>query len=421
MGAVTAHSDKFMDPQLLFVIIISVLVISFLIDKWIDHLNAQHFDDEIPEPLQDVYKKEEYLKSQAYKKENYRFSLITSTFSILLTLGFFLFEGFAWVDSIARNLGNSDVSVTLIFFGIILLGSDILNTPLSYYRTFVIEEKYGFNKSTRKLFFTDKIKGWMLSVIIGGAVLAIVLWLYNQTGVYFWVYTWMFVSLFTVFMTLFYSSLIVPIFNKQKPLEEGPLKAAINGFAEKAGFDLQNIYVMDGSKRSTKANAYFSGFGSRKRIVLYDTLIDDLSTEEIVAVLAHEIGHYKKKHVLVNMIMSLVITGITLYVFSLFIGNSVLSEALSVSIPSFHIGLITFGILYSPISELTGVLMNYISRKFEYEADDYARENYSADALISSLKKLSGNSLSNLTPHKLNVFVHYSHPTLLQRVSNLSN
>ncbi len=408
-----------MDPQLLFIIIISVLVVSFLIDKWIDHLNARHFDDEIPEPLRDVYKEEEYLKSQAYKKENYRFSLITSTFSIVVTLCFFLFKGFAWVDGIARSLGSNEVTTTLIFFGIIMLGSDILNTPFSYYRTFVIEEKYGFNKSTKKLFFTDKLKGWILSIILGGAVLAVILWLYNQTGDYFWIYTWIFIGVFTVFMTLFYSTLIVPLFNKQTPLEDGPLKTAICDFAEKAGFGLNNIYVIDGSKRSTKANAYFSGFGSRKRIVLYDTLIEDLSTEEIVAVLAHEIGHYKKKHVLTNMILSLLLTGVTLYIFSLFIGNRILSEALSVDIPSFHIGLITFGILYSPISELTGILMNYISRRFEYQADNYARENYSAEPLISSLKKLSGKSLSNLTPHKINVFVHYSHPTLLQRVSNL--
>ena len=408
-----------MDPQLLFLIIISVLVVSFLMDKWIDHLNARHFDDEIPEPLRDVYKEEDYIKSQAYKKENYRFSLFASTFSIIITLSFFLLKGFAWVDGIARNLGTNDVSVTLIFFGIILLGSDLLNTPLSYYRTFVIEEKYGFNKSSKKLFFIDKIKGWMLSIIIGGAILAIILWFYNQTGDLFWVYTWIFIGVFTIFMTLFYSSLIVPLFNKQTPLEDGPLKSAIRDFADKAGFNLKDIFVIDGSKRSTKANAYFSGFGSRKRIVLYDTLIDDLSHEEIVAVLAHEIGHYKKKHVLVNMILSLLITGLTLYIFSLFIGNRVLSEALSVEIPSFHIGLITFGILYSPISELTGILMNYISRRFEYQADNYARENYNADALISSLKKLSGNNLSNLTPHKINVFVHYSHPTLLQRVSNL--
>lgn len=410
-----------MSPQILFYIIIGILVLDFVIDKYIDHLNARHFNDDIPDELKDVYNQEEYFKSQAYKKENYRFSLITSTFTILITLGFFIFEGFAWVDGFARSFSNNEISVALIFFGVIMIGSDMLNTPFSYYHTFVIEEKFGFNKTSKRLFLVDKIKGWLLSAIIGGGILAIIIWFYQKTGDLFWIYTWLFIGVFTIFMTMFYSSLIVPIFNKQTPLEEGALKESIYAFSKKAGFTVNNIYVIDGSKRSTKANAYFSGFGAKKRIVLYDTLINDLSTEEIVAVLAHEIGHYKKKHVMINMFVSLFLTGITLFIFSLLINNAILSEALSVKMPSFHIGLITFGILYSPISELTGILMNYMSRKFEYQADNYAKIKYNGEALISSLKKLSRNSLSNLTPHKANVFIHYSHPTLLQRVKNLSS
>lgn len=410
-----------MSPQVLFYIIIGILIIDFAIDKLIDHLNAKHFNDEIPNELKDVYNQEEYIKSQAYKKENYRFSLLTSSFTILLTLCFFAFEGFAWVDNFARSFSSNEITVALIFFGIIMIGSDILNTPFAYYHTFIIEEKFGFNKTSKKLFLIDKIKGWLLSAIIGGGILAIIIWFYTQTGNLFWIYTWLFIGVFTIFMTMFYSSLIVPLFNKQTPLEEGPLKAAIYAFSKKAGFTLNNIYVIDGSKRSTKANAYFSGFGAKKRIVLYDTLINDLSTQEIVAVLAHEIGHYKKKHVVINMFASLLLTGITLFIFSLLINNNILSEALSVKLPSFHIGLITFGILYSPISELTGILMNYMSRKFEYQADNYAKSKYNGEDLVSSLKKLSKNSLSNLTPHKANVFVHYSHPTLLQRVKNLTN
>ncbi len=409
-----------MSPQILFYIIIGILVLDFVIDKYIDHLNARHFNDDIPDELKDVYNQEEYFKSQAYKKENYRFSLITSTFTILITLGFFIFEGFAWVDGFARSFSNNEISVALIFFGVIMIGSDMLNTPFSYYHTFVIEEKFGFNKTSKRLFLVDKIKGWLLSAIIGGGILAIIIWFYQKTGDLFWIYTWLFIGVFTIFMTMFYSSLIVPIFNKQTPLEEGALKESIYAFSKKAGFTVNNIYVIDGSKRSTKANAYFSGFGAKKRIVLYDTLINDLSNEEIVAVLAHEIGHYKKKHVMINMFVSLFLTGITLFIFSLLINNAILSEALSVKMPSFHIGLITFGILYSPISELTGILMNYMSRKFEYQADNYAKIKYNGEALISSLKKLSRNSLSNLTPHKANVFIHYSHPTLLQRVKNLS-
>ena len=410
-----------MTPQILFFIIIGIIIIDFIIDKYINHLNARHFNDKIPDELKDVYNEDEYYKSQSYKKENYQFSLITSGFSIVVTLAFFVFKGFAWVDELARSYSSNEISITLIFFGIIMIGSDIINTPFAYYKNFVIEEKYGFNKSSKRLFIIDKLKGWLLSAIIGGGVLAIILWFYQKTGDLFWVYTWAFVGVFTIFITMFYSSLIVPIFNKQKPLEEGELKDAIQAFSKNVGFKLDNIFVIDGSKRSTKANAYFSGFGAKKRIVLYDTLIDDLNKDEIVAVLAHEIGHYKKKHVLTNMLMSLALTGFTLFLFSLFINNAILSEALSVQIPSFHIGLITFGILYSPISEITGILMNYISRKFEYQADNYAKTNFDGKALISSLKKLSKNSLSNLTPHKANVFVHYSHPTLLQRVMNLNS
>jgi len=408
-----------MEPHSLFIIIIAIIIADFIIDKCIDYLNAKHFNDEIPNDLKDVYNEEEYYKSQAYKRENYKFSLITSSFSIILTLAFFIFKGFSWIDGIARGYSENDILITLIFFGIIMIGSDILTTPFSFYQNFVIEEKYGFNKSTKKLFFIDKIKGWVLSILIGGGILALIVWFYQKTGDSFWLYTWLFMGVFTVFMTMFYSSLIVPIFNKQTPLEDGELKTAIENFANKVGFKLDKIFVIDGSKRSTKANAYFSGFGSKKRIVLYDTLINDLETDEIVAVLAHEVGHYQKKHVFINMVLSLLLTGFTLFILSLFISNSILSEALSVNIPSFHIGLIAFGILYSPISEVTGILMNYISRKFEYQADDYAKSKFNAQSLISSLKKLSKNSLSNLTPHKASVFIHYSHPTLLQRVMNL--
>ena len=408
-----------MTPTLLFTIIILLLIIEFSIDKIIDHLNARHFDDEIPGELTDVYQEEEYKKSQAYQWENYRFSLITSSFQLILTLAFFFFEGFAWVDQLARSLTSNEVLVALCFFGIILLGSDLLQTPFSYYKNFVIEEKYGFNRSSKELFFTDKMKGWLISIIIGGGLLSIVLTIYSKTGPHFWIYAWLVISIFTLFMTLFYSTLIVPLFNRQEPLEDGNLKRAIKNLSQRVNFKAGRIFVIDGSKRSSKANAYFSGFGSQKRIVLYDTLISDLEQEEIVAVLAHEVGHYKKKHVVINVVLSILITGFSLFIFSLLIENRLLSEALSVATPSFHIGLITFGIIYSPISEITGIIMNYVSRKFEYQADDFAKTHASADALISSLKKLSKNSLSNLTPHKATVFVHYSHPTLYQRILHL--
>lgn len=409
-----------LNPETIFAIIIAILSINFVIDKYLDYLNSRHFDDPIPDPLKDVYDKERYVKSQQYKKENFRFSMLTTSISFLATIAFFYFKGFAFVDTIARSFSDSAIGIALVFFGIILFGSDIIATPLAYYRTFVIEEKYGFNKATKKLFVLDKFKGWMLTAIVGGGVLALIVWFYQISGKLFWIYAWAFITAFSIFMLLFYSNLIVPLFNKQMPLEEGELKSKLEAFAKKVGFHLDKIFVIDGSKRSTKANAYFTGFGSKKRIVLYDTLINDLAPDEIVAVLAHEVGHYKKKHVIFNMFASIITTGITLFILSLFIDSTLLAKALSVEIPSFHISLIAFGVLYAPISELTGLLMNYISRKFEYQADNYAKQHYGAEFLISSLKKLSKNSLSNLTPHKSYVFAHYSHPTLLQRIQNLT-
>ncbi|MFO7720498.1 MAG: M48 family metallopeptidase, partial [Gillisia sp.] len=338
---------------------------------------------------------------------------------VVLMLAFLFFDGFAYVDSIARSITENSIGIVLIFFGIIMFASDFLTLPFSWYSTFVIEEKYGFNKTTKATFVLDKLKSWLLMALVGGGILALITWFYEITQKDFWWYAWILVTVFTLFVTMFYAKLIVPLFNKQTPLPEGSLRSKIENYAEKVGFKLDNIFVIDGSKRSTKANAYFSGFGSEKRITLYDTLINDLEEEEIVSVLAHEVGHYKKKHVFANITASILTTGFTLWLLSLFVGNPLLSQALGVLEPSFHIGLIAFGILYSPISEVTGLFMNYLSRKFEYQADEYAKNTYNAEALISGLKKLSKTSLSNLTPHKAYVFVHYSHPTLLQRYKNL--
>lgn len=409
-----------MTATTLFYIIIGIIIVNFIIDKILDVLNAKHFGDELPEEVADVYDQEAYKKSQEYKKENFRLSIITSSFSTLITLIFFFMDGFRIVDAYARSLSTNTIVITLLFFGIIMLGSDLLTTPFSYYKTFVIEEKFGFNKSTKKLFWLDKLKGWLMTIIIGGLILALLVWFYTKTTSYFWILAWGLVALFMLFMNMFYSTLIVPLFNKQTPLEDGELKREIEAFANKVNFKLNNVFVIDGSKRSSKANAYFAGFGRTKRIVLFDTLINDLTNDEIVAVLAHEVGHYKRKHTIFNMLASMLTTGLTLYILSFFISNHLLSEALGVSVPSFHVGLIAFGILYSPISEITSLLMNIISRKFEYQADDYAKEHFGAQPLISSLKKLSKNSLSNLTPHKAYVFMHYSHPTLKERIQNLS-
>tara|TARA_R110000787_G_scaffold41071_15_gene101633 strand:+ start:4959 stop:6191 length:1233 start_codon:yes stop_codon:yes gene_type:complete len=408
-----------MTASSLFYIIIAILIISFIIDKILDTLNARHYNDAIPSELSDVYDQNEYQKSQNYKKVNDRFSSITSLISMIATLAFFFLDGFAFVDQWARTFSDNNIIIALIFFGSIMFASDILSTPFSYYHTFVIEEKFGFNKTTIKTFFLDKVKGWAMSALLGGLMLSVIIWFYESTGSNFWLFAWGMVAAFTFFMNMFYARLIVPLFNKQTPLDEGTLKTKIEDYAKKVGFTLDKIFVIDGSKRSTKANAYFSGFGSEKRVTLYDTLINDLEEDEIVAVLAHEVGHYKRKHIVFNLIASILTMGFTFWLLSLFVGSPILSEALNVTIPSFHIGLIAFGILYSPISELTGLVMNFISRKFEYQADDYAKNTFKAAPLISGLKKLSKNSLSNLTPHPAYVFAHYSHPTLLQRYHNM--
>lgn len=408
-----------MEPNTLFYILIGLLTISFITDKWLSHLNAKNFDNPIPDELKDVYDEKEYEKSQDYKKVNYKFGLLSSTVMFIITMLFFFLDGFAFVDGIAREISSNNIVVALLFFGILFFASDIFSTPFSYFDTFVIEEQFGFNRSTKTLFFLDKIKGWLLTAVLGGGILALIIWFYETTGPNFWLYGWLIITVFSVFMNMFYARLIVPLFNKQSPLEDGSLRDKIEGYAKKVGFKLDNIFVIDGSKRSTKANAYFSGFGKEKRITLYDTLIKDLNEDEIVAVLAHEVGHYKRNHIIINLFLSIALSGLTLWLVSIFIDSPLLSQALGVETPSFHIGLVAFLVLYSPISTITGLVMNYLSRAFEYQADNFAKTTFSADPLISSLKKLSKNNLSNLTPHPYYVFIHYSHPTLLQRYNNL--
>jgi STE24 endopeptidase len=403
----------------LFIFIIIIVVADFILERYLHYLNTKSRSNELPSEVKDVYDASQYSKQQEYKKTNDRFGTVTATLSFILIVAMLIFGGFSLVDSWARDITMHPILMVIVFFGILAIASDLISTPFSIYDIFVIEEKFGFNRMTPKTFISDKIKGWMLAALIGGGLLAIIVWFYNQTGNMFWVYAWALTVSFTVFMAMFYSSLIVPLFNKQKPLPDGELRDAIEEFSVKSGFKLVNIFVIDGSKRSTKANAYFAGLGPKKRIVLYDTLIKDLTTEEIIAVLAHEIGHYKKKHIYLGLLAGTIQTGITLYLLSLLIAMPALSEALGGSEPSFHLGLIAFGILYSPISLVTGLLMNHISRRNEFAADRFVKDYNYAEALISALKKLSSKSLSNLTPHPVFVFFHYSHPTLLQRIKAL--
>lgn len=405
--------------QFIFYLIIGIIVFDFLFERFLDYLNSTRWSDTVPEKLKGIFNDDEYEKSQSYKKVNYKFEALTSSFSLLLILLMLIFKGFALVNNWSLDISENIIISALIFFGIIGFASDIITTPFSVYDTFVIEEKFGFNKTTPKTFILDKLKGWLLTAILGGGVLALIIFIWTKTGNYFWLWVWGLLTLISIFISLFYSSLIVPLFNKQTPLGEGELKDAISGFATKAGFKLNNIFVIDGSKRSTKANAYFTGLGPKKRIVLYDTLINDLTTNEIVAVLAHEIGHYKKKHIISNLLIGIIQTGLMFFIFSLLISNPDLSKALGVEEPKFHIGLIAFGILYTPISFFIGIGMNVFSRRNEYQADAYAVKFGMGQDLISGLKKLTAKNLSNLTPHPLYVFFHYSHPTLLQRINKI--
>ena len=402
--------------NLYFWIILIILVLDFAWGQILSALNRSRMSPHIPKELEGIYQPEEYAKQQLYQKTNSRFGLITESFSFLVILLVLCFGLFGWLDDSLREYTPGYFFLPLAFFGIILLVNEIIEIPFEWYATFRIEERFGFNKSTRTLFVSDWIKGFLLNIILGGIILSLIILIYHYTAEWFWLLAWGVITTFSLVMSFFYSEWIVPLFNKQTPLEEGELRTAIETLAKKAGFRLDNIYLMDGSKRSTKANAYFTGFGKKKRIVLFDTLLDDLNTEEIVAVLAHEIGHYKKKHIIQSMILSTMTTGLTLYILSLFLNNQPLAEALGGTQASFHLGLLGFGLLFSPISELLGLIMNSISRKNEYEADAFAAQYGLGEALISGLKKISVKSLSNLNPHPWVVFWGYSHPTLLQRI-----
>lgn len=407
--------------DLVFVVIVIIVVVDFLIERIVDYLNTTKWSNRLPEILKGKYNETEYRKSQLYRKANYRFEIISSSFSFIIIIFMLIFSGFSVIDSWSATISSNYILMALSFFAIIGLAQELLMTPFSIYDTFVIEERFGFNKTTVKTYISDKIKGLLLAAILGGVILTVIMVIWSKTGNFFWLLAWAVVTLLSIFMSMFYSILIVPLFNKQTPLEEGELKNKIEEFAKKAGFRLKNIFVIDGSKRSTKANAYFTGFGPKKRIVLYDTLINDLTTEEIVAVLAHEIGHYKKRHMLSGLATGIAESGIMFYVFSLLVNSPALSNALGVDEPKLHIGLVAFGILYTPISFFINIITNYISRKHEYQADHFAAQFDLGKPLVSALIKLSEKNLSNLTPHPLYVFFHYSHPTLLQRLNKLEN
>lgn len=410
-----------MSPQTVFIIILVILTADFVSERILSALNVKSSKKPIPDLLSGIYDQDKYQKQQSYFRANTRFGLLTSTVSFLVIFLMIVFGGFGWLDGIVQRWTANPILVSLIFFGILFLANDIISTPFEIYDIFVIEERFGFNKTTPKTFILDKLKGYALTAVLGGGIIALVMWFYQLNPQYFWLIAWACVTSVSLFISLFYSELIVPLFNKQTPLEAGELRDAIEKFSKKAGFELKNIFVIDGSKRSTKANAYFTGFWKKKRIVLYDTLINDLDTAEIVAVLAHEAGHSKYKHTLRNILINLPYTLLVFFLLGLILRSDVLAQALGGKEASFHLNILAFGVLYSPVSMMLGLAMNVLSRKHEYQADGYVKENKMGEQLISALKKISSKSLSNLTPHPAYVFVNYSHPTLLQRVEKLTN
>lgn len=402
--------------QTLLYLIIAFVVAEFLFSKVLSYLNIRSWDKPVPDEIKDLYQEGKFEKARAYALDNNRVDTISSILLFALTISFLYFKGFAWVDGIAHQVSGHYIIQGLVFFGMVAAASSVIGLPFDIYSTFVIEEKYGFNKTTPATYIADKVKEVLLGVAIGGGIYALLAYLFQLLGGYFWIAGWVVVSGFSLFIATFYTAVLLPIFNKLTPLENGELRSNIETYSSRVSFPLTNIMVMDGSKRSSKANAFFSGIGSRKSIVLYDTLINDMNTDEITAVLAHEIGHYKKKHVLQSMAIAIVQMGILFFLFGWLARSPLMGEVLGAKENTFYLSLVTFSLLYSPVSTLIGLFMNVFSRKNEYEADHYAKTTYGPEPLISALKKLYVNTLGNPQPDPLYVFVNYSHPTLLQRI-----
>ena len=408
-----------MTEQTIFFLLIGIITFDFALERTLSYLNNKSAKKTIPRELEGIYDAEKYAKSQAYQADVSRFGSFTATLSFVLLFLTIYYGWFGVLDQWIRTFSPNSLVSPLIFFGVLFVISDLFGTPFAIYRTFVIEEKYGFNKMTVKTYVLDKIKSYVLTVIFGGILLAVLVYLVNAIGSGFWLYFWAVMTGFVLFANLFYTSLILPLFNKLSPIEDGELKASITEYSSKVKFPLTNIFVMDGSKRSSKGNAFFSGLGRKKKVVLFDTLIEKHTVDELTAVFAHEVGHYKKKHIILSTVFSIALMGFMLFLFSRMAYNAEVSWALGGQTSALHLNLLAFGILYSPISTLLGILGNIMSRKNEYQADAYAKETYAAEPLISGLKKMSSDHLSNLTPHPAFVFVHYSHPPLRERVRAL--
>lgn len=407
--------------NILYWTIIVIVVAEFAFDCVLRYLNIKASKQPIPKELEGLYDEETYKKQQAYTGERRRVSLLGSVLNTCITLGIFAFGGFALFDGWVREVTSYPVLMAILYMLIFNVIGMVVDVPFSYYNTFTIETKYGFNRMTKKLFWTDLLKSTALSIVITSIIIGAVVWIYGMIPQWFWLVAWAVIGCFQLFMQYIYTDFIVPMFNKLSPLEDGELRSAIEDFAKKTNFSLENIYMQDSSKRSTHGNAYFSGWGKRKKVVIYDTLTEQLSTEQIVAVLAHEIGHQKHGHMTKMVVMMLSMMLLTLWLFSLVIDSKDVAMAAGCEMPSFHINIMVFSMLFTPISMLTDMFTAIISRRHEWEADEFARVHGQGEGISEALKKMSKHSLANLTPHPLVVFMEYSHPTLLDRVKHLEN
>ncbi|MFC1591275.1 M48 family metallopeptidase [Thermodesulfobacteriota bacterium] len=400
--------------------ILLILIGNYALSSSVNRLNIRHLSTQLPREFEGYYDAQHYRRSQQYLRDNTRFGMLTSTAMTIATVVFIVAGGFSWIDTAARSCGGGPILTGLVFVGLVLLGSSLLHIPFSVYATFVIEEHYGFNKTTPKTFALDILKVWLLTALIGGSVFAVVLWFFETAGPWAWLYCWCAVTAFQIFFMCIAPVVIMPLFNRFVPLTDGELKQAIEGYARSQGFAIKGVFTMDGSRRSAKSNAFFTGFGRFRRIVLFDTLIEKHSIEELVAIVGHEVGHYKKRHILQHLVIAIATNGCMFFILSCFLNNRGLFDAFGMQHLSIYASFVFFGFLYAPIEMLISFFSNMLSRKNEYQADRYAAASSGRpEALIEALKKLSVDNLSNLTPHPLKVLLSYSHPPVLERIKKL--
>lgn len=405
-----------------FYIIITAIAIEFVLDLISNALNVKSLSNKLPDEFSDVYDEQTYANSQAYTKVGTRFGIVTGTFDLLLLLVFWFSGGFNYLDTLIRSWGFGELITGILFIVNLMVAKSLISLPFSIYSTFVIEERFGFNKTTPKTFALDMLKGLLIGAIIGIPLLAGILSFFMYTGDFAWIYAWLALTVFTLLMQYIAPTWIMPLFNKFTPLEEGELRTQIENYTKKVDFPLKGLFVIDGSKRSSKSNAFFTGFGKNKRIALYDTLIEKHTINELVAVLAHEIGHYKKKHVIKGMANSIIQSGVLFFLLSIFLHEKGLFDVFYMENMSVYSGLIFFGMLYAPIEMILSIFMQMSSRKHEFEADEFAVKTTNMPLeMISTLKKLSKDNLSNLTPHPLYVFLNYSHPPVISRIDAIKN